>query len=144
MAGGGMAMFQVLGAAGQFASGIMSAGARRAEFDEQIRQLGNKRDFTLSLTKARAAASGITADSRSTGAYLRGLTTEFNYELGLLAKARKTAYAADILGATFGAMGGGASAAGSYSKMNPAVPGSPVSDGAEYFASRPGWKPGGV
>lgn len=118
MFGIGFGAVQALGAAGQLASGIMSAGSRRAEFDEQLRQLSRKKDYTLSLTSAIAGASGVEAGSVSTTEYLKSMTQEFDTELGFLRNTRNDTYMADLLGAGFGAVGAGVGIGSGLAKLN--------------------------
>jgi hypothetical protein len=107
-----------LGVAGQMASGIMSARSRRAEFDQQLRATMMKRDQTLSLATARAAASGFEIGSRSTTEYLAALTGEFNIEIDNIRKARDTSFLASILGTLAGGVGGTAGALTNFKKAS--------------------------
>lgn len=109
---------QALGSVGQYASGVLSAKARRAEFDEQIRALEIKKAQTLSTVQARTAAAGLDPGSLSTTQYLSGLTNEFDTELGYLRNAKSLTSQADELRNIFGLLGGGAQSYSTYSSMN--------------------------
>ena len=108
MVGVGFAAVQALGVAGQFASGIMSAKSRQAEFAEQLRALQMKKEYTLGIAKVRAGASGVTMDSVSTVDYLAGLAGEFDREIANLKHAKKTAGSAALVGNLAGLATGGA------------------------------------
>jgi hypothetical protein len=108
MVGVGFAAVQALGVAGQFASGLMSAQARQGEFADQLRALTMKRDQTLGIARARAAASGVEMDSRSTTDYLAGLTGEFDTELARIRSVKKMAGNAALIGNLSTLAGGGA------------------------------------
>jgi hypothetical protein len=107
-----------LGVAGQMASGIMSARSRRAEFDQQLRATMLKRDQTVGIATARAAASGFEIGSRSTTEYLAALTGEFNIEIERMKDARNTSFAAGIIGSFAGGAGGAASILANYKKAS--------------------------
>jgi hypothetical protein len=109
-----MAAAQALGVAGQFASGLMSSGARQAEFAESLRQLQQKKEFTVGLARTRAAATGFDLNSGSTMEYLRGLTKEFDIAIGNLRRTARTTRTADLIGTISGAVGGAAQTYGSY------------------------------
>jgi len=113
---GGLLM--ALGAAGQLASGLMAADARKMEFAEQMRALQQKRDFTISLARTKGNASGIEPGSVSTTSYLSKIATEFDQQLGYLRRAKKVTNQMDLLGAYFGFAGNMASAAGKYGAAN--------------------------
>jgi hypothetical protein len=102
---------QMLGVAGQFAAGQMAASARRMQYDEELRKLGMRRDFTLSLATARGAASGVEASSATTTDYLSRLTTEFSAEESYLKKMKSMTSDADTA-ANFANLVGGAASAG--------------------------------
>ena len=106
-----------LGMVGSLASGLMSTKARQAQFDEQIRNLRLKRDYTLSLTNARASASGIMADSASTVAYLRTMKSEFDREISALKDVKKTTFVSDLIGTFSGGLAGGSQAALNFSQV---------------------------
>lgn len=112
-----MAAAQALGSVGQYVSGTLSAKARRAEFDQQIRAVEFKKAQTLSTAQARSAAAGLDMSSLSTTEYLSGLTSEFDAELNYLRRARSLTSEADHYRNLFGLAGGGAQAYGSYSAM---------------------------
>jgi hypothetical protein len=118
----GPAIVAGLGAAGQFASGIMSAKARRAEFDQQIRETRMKMYQTVGTINARASAGGFELGSASTKDYLRATTNEFFLEISRLKRAQKQTFAANILGSLSGLLGSGAGIAGNYLKANPPAP----------------------
>lgn len=132
----GPAIVAGLGVAGQLASGLMSARARRAEFDEQIRGLTIKRDQTVGIATAKAAASGVEIGSRSTTEYLKSLTSELNREIGNYVSARNTTYRANLLSLFTNGLAGGAGVASQYMKANPKAPEMPYTG----FGSL-GWRP---
>lgn len=108
MVGVGSAAVSALGVAGQFASGLMSAKARQAEFAQQLRALEMKKEQTIGLARARAAASGVEMSSSSTTDYLAGLADEFDTEIGYLRSAKRTSGNAALIGSLSGLVGGGA------------------------------------
>src|SRR5512145_1407949 len=89
---------QALGIAGKFASGLMAASARRAEYDSALRDLKLKRDMTIGTANARAAASGIEMGSRSTTQYLASLTNQFSTRIAELKRARNVSTVANYIG----------------------------------------------
>lgn len=133
----GAAIVAGLGVAGKMASGLLSARARRAEFDQEIRALSIKRDQTIGTAMARAGASGIelgdfsrraygAGGSASTTNFLRTMTGEFNRELDALRSARNTTFLANLIGTFSGGLSGGAEVASQYMKANPKAPAGPT------------------
>lgn len=118
MIGVAFGVVSALGAAGRLTSGLMSAGARRAEFNEMIRGLQMKRDYTVGLAKARAAASGTEMESVSTTDYLSRLTGEFDRQIALARRTRRQTYVSDIVASLSGAAGNAADIYGSLGQMN--------------------------
>jgi hypothetical protein len=108
------AVVQALGAAGQIASGVLSAQARQAEFAEGIRQLKVKKEYTVGLATMKAAASGFDLRSASTVSYLRGLTREYDIALKNLRNVKGTTQIADMLGVMSGGAQGAAQSYGAY------------------------------
>lgn len=135
MEGVGFGAAQVLGMAGQFASGLMSADARQSEFAQQIRALKMKRDFTVGIATARAAASGVTSDSVSTTKYMASLTGELNRGIDNLEGVANTTGVMDKIGLFSGLVGGAANAYATLGKANnwwqetPAAPTTPTYTG---------------
>jgi hypothetical protein len=131
MEGVGFGAAQILGTTGQFASGLLSAQARQAEFAQQIRALKMKRDFTVGIANARAAASGVTSDSLSTTKYMASLTGELNLGIKNLENTAATTDIMDKFSLFSGLVGGGANAYASIGKANnwfmetPAAPAAP-------------------
>lgn len=118
MEGIGFGITSVLGTAGKFASGLMASDARQAEFAEQLRQLERKKTYTLSLTKALSAASGVATDSNSTTEYLKSMTSEFNKSIGFLNGQASDSRAADMFGLQSTFLGGSADAMGGIGRLN--------------------------
>lgn len=118
MVGAGYAAVTALGIAGQYASGVMSAKARRAEFDEQLRALEMKKMQTLSIARANRAATGTEIGSKSTVDYLAGLADEFDRSISNLRSVRDSTGSADSLTNTLGLVSGGAGLYGNLGQMN--------------------------
>jgi hypothetical protein len=118
MVGVGFAAVSALGLAGQLASGVMSAKARQAEFAQQLRALEMKKEQTIGIARARAAASGIEMSSTSTTDYLAGLTSEFDTELNYLRATKRMAGDAADIGNTMSLLGGAASIYGGTAQQN--------------------------
>lgn len=129
-----------LGVAGQFASGLMSARARKAQFNEQIRQTKLKMAQTIGTINARASAGGFELGSASTKDYLRATTNEYWREIDSLKKARKRTYQANILGSLAGLAGGAAGAMSAFGRANPLSASSPGTGAFDVspFATAPG------
>jgi hypothetical protein len=118
MVGVGFAAVSALGLAGQLASGVMSAKARQAEFAQQLRALEMKKEQTIGIARARAAASGIEMSSTSTTDYLAGLASEFDNGLNYLRAAKKASGDAATVGQFATLAGGAASIYGGVAQQN--------------------------
>lgn len=102
----GFGVSSALGIAGEFASRLMGVSAREEETRQKLRALEQKKQSTLSLATARAAASGITLESSSVEAYLAGISQQYDTEMLGLRRAGQQAGLAGILGAGAGLLGG--------------------------------------
>ncbi len=118
MIGAGFAIAQGLGLAGQFASGIMSAQSRQAEFAEQLRRLRLQKEQTVGLATAKSGASGVEFTSASTQHYLTSLTSEFDRAISNVQRAGRTTNLTDMLGTFSNLLGGGAGMFGALGKAN--------------------------
>lgn len=118
MVGIGFGVAQALGTAGRFASGLMSARARRGEFNEALRQLELRRTQTVGLARAKAAASGTEMSSLSTVEYLAALTKEFDIARTNLRRTRDLTGRADLIGNLSGLLGGASSIYGGLGQAN--------------------------
>lgn len=118
MIGTGFAVASALGAAGQLASGIMSAQSRQGEFAEQLRRLKLKKDQTVGLAAARSGASGVEFSSASTQQYLASLTDEFDLGISRLKSTASMTGIMDLIGNFSSLLGAGASASGALGKAN--------------------------
>lgn len=118
MVGTGFAVAEGLGAAGKFASGLLSAQARQGEFAQQIRAIEFKKNQTIGIATARAAASGTTLDSLSTDKYIGALANQFDTEITNVRRAKRMTGIADLVGNISTLVGAGASIYGSLGQAN--------------------------
>lgn len=102
----GFGVTSVLGIAGEFASRLMGASARQDEIRQRLAAIEQKKEYTLSLATAKAAASGISLGSESVDTYLAGLAQQFDTEMLGLRKLGNQSMLADLLGGASGVLGG--------------------------------------
>lgn len=118
MVGTGFAVASILGTAGQFASGILSAQARQGEFAEQLRRLEQKKRYTIGLATAKTGASGVEFSSASTQHYLASLTSEFDRAIAATRDAKSLGGVLDTFGIVSGGISNLAGMAGTLGKAN--------------------------
>lgn len=114
-----------IGTIGQFSSNLMGAAARRSQMREQIRADEMQKASTLGLAAARSGASEVGSNSSSTMSYLAGLGAEFDRTIAVRKKSMRNSLFMDLVGAGSQALGGAASALGTYNSLNPPVVGKP-------------------
>lgn len=113
-----------IGMAGQFASNLMGAYARREEAREQVRSLKMEKQSALSSVLARSAGSGVEVNNgektTSVEGYLRRMASEYDREIRNMNRSADMAFMASIFGATAQA---GGQAASIYGQSGPGTGG---------------------